>query len=138
MGLVINGVQREIALYTATLRSIGAGKPEWRKIVDPSDEVTDLSVIGDSLYVLTHKGASRFKVLKVDLNAPDLAKAPVVVPPSESVITGITAAKDALYVRRMWTGYVSRPLPCLRGVDRRRRSTPLAFAQSPACRSDPH
>jgi len=101
VGLVINGVQREIALYTATLRSIGAGKPEWRKIVDPSDEVTDLSVIGDSLYVLTHKGAARFKVLKVALNAPDLAKAPVVVPPSESVITGITAAKDALYVRRM-------------------------------------
>jgi hypothetical protein len=33
--------------------------------------------------------------------APDLAKAAVVVPPSESVITGLSAAKDALYVRRM-------------------------------------
>ena len=41
VGLVINGVQREITLYTATLRSIGAGKPEWKKVVDPSDEVTD-------------------------------------------------------------------------------------------------
>jgi prolyl oligopeptidase len=101
IGVIVNGVQREVAIYTATLASIGAGKPDWKKVVDPSDEVTDSSLIGDTLYVLTHKGASRFKVLKVDLNAPDLAKAQVVVPPSESVITGLGAAKDALYVRRM-------------------------------------
>jgi len=101
IGVVVNGVQREVAIYTATLASIGAGKPDWKKVVDPSDEVTDSSLIGDNLYVLTHKGASRFKVLKLDLNAPDLAKAAVVVPPSESVITGLAAAKDALYVRRM-------------------------------------
>ena len=101
IGIVVNGVQREITIYTASLASIGAGKPDWKKVVDPSDEVTDSSLIGDSLYVLTHKNASRFKVLKVDLNAPDLAKAAVVVPPSESVVTGVAAAKDALYVRRM-------------------------------------
>jgi prolyl oligopeptidase len=101
VGVVVNGVQREVAIYTATLTSIAAGKPDWKKVVDPSDEVTDSSLIGDSLYLLTHKGASRFKVLRLDLNAPDLAKAAVVVPPSESVITGLSAAKDALYVRRM-------------------------------------
>ncbi len=48
VGLVFNGVQREITIYTATLRSIGAGKPEWKKVVDPSDEVTDMSLIGDA------------------------------------------------------------------------------------------
>ena len=101
VGVVVNGVQRELAIYTATLASIATGKPEWKKVVDPGDEVTDSSLIGDSLYVLTHKGASRFKVLRLDLNAPDLATAAVVVPPSESVITGLSAAKDALYVRRM-------------------------------------
>lgn len=101
VGIVVNGVQREVTIYTATLESLGAGKPEWKKVVDPSDEVTDSTMIGDSLYVLTHKNASRFKVLKLDLNAPDIANAAVVVPPGESVITGLGAAKDALYVRRM-------------------------------------
>ena len=101
IGVVVNGVQREIAIYTATLASIGAGKPDWHKVVDPSDEVTDSTLIGDNLYLLTHKRASRFKVLKLDLNAPDLATALVVVPPSESVVTGLSAARDALYVRRM-------------------------------------
>ena len=101
VGVVVNGVQREIAIYTTTVASIATGKPDWKKVIDPSDEVTDSSLIGDSLYVLTHKGASRFKVLRLDLNAPDLSKAMVVVPASESVITGLSAAKDALYVRRM-------------------------------------
>jgi prolyl oligopeptidase len=101
IGVVVNGVQREVTIYTSTLESLAAGKPDWKKVVDPRDDVTDSTLIGDDLYVLTHKGASRFKVLKVDLNSPDFAKAPVVVPPSESVITGLSAAKDALYVRRM-------------------------------------
>ncbi len=37
IGIVINGVQREIRVYTATLDSLGAGKPEWNKVVDTSD-----------------------------------------------------------------------------------------------------
>jgi prolyl oligopeptidase len=101
IGVVVNGVQREVSLYMASRGSISAGKPDWKKIVDPRDEVTDSSLIGDTLYLLTHKEASRFKVLKLDLNAPDLVQAPVVVPQSDSVITGLGAAKDALYVRRM-------------------------------------
>ena len=101
IGVVVNGVQREVTIYTATLHSLAAGKPDWKKIVDPGDDVTDSTLIGDSLYVLTHKGASRFKVLRLDLDAPDIAKADVVVPPTESVVTGLAAANDALYVRRM-------------------------------------
>jgi prolyl oligopeptidase len=101
IGVVVNGVQREVTIYVATLASIEAGKPDWKKVVDPSDEVTDSSLIRDSLYVLTHKGASRFKVLELDLDAPDMSKAPVVLPAGEPVITGLAAASDALYVRRM-------------------------------------
>ena len=101
VGVVANGVEREQTIYVATIESLAAGKPDWKKVVDPSDDVTDLTLIGDDLYLLSHKGASRFKVLKLDLKEPDLAKASMVVPPSESVVTGLAAAKDALYVRRM-------------------------------------
>ena len=100
-GYVVNGVQREVTLYVAPLESLASGKPTWTKVVDPADDVTDLSAIGNQVYLLSHKGASHFKVLRIDLAKPDVANAAVVVAPGDSVITGLAAAKDALYVRRM-------------------------------------
>ena len=38
--------------------------------------MTDVALIGDTLYLLTHKGAPHFKVLRLDLANPDLATAP--------------------------------------------------------------
>jgi prolyl oligopeptidase len=101
LGVIINGVQREATIYAATQASLAAGKPEWKKVVDTADEVTDSALIGNQLYLLSHKGAPRFKVLRIDLDAPDVAHAALVVPASDSVITGLVAAQDALYVRRM-------------------------------------
>ena len=66
--------------------------------------MTDAALIGSTLYLLTHRKAPHFKVLRIDLANPNLASAPVVVPESSAVITGIAAAKDALYVRRMSAG----------------------------------
>ena len=66
--------------------------------------MTDAALFGSTLYLLTHKNAPHFKVVRLDLANPDLASAPVVVPASDAVITGIAAGKDALYVRRMTAG----------------------------------
>ena len=63
--------------------------------------MTDASVAGNTLFLVSHKDAPRFKVLRLPLSAPDITKADVVVPPAESVVTGVAAASDALYVRRM-------------------------------------
>ena len=100
-GVVLNGVQRELTLYIAPVGSLLAGKPTWKKIIDPTDAVTDTTVFANTLYLLSHKGASRFQVLKLPLAAPDMSKAEVVVPAGDSVITGLAAAQDGLYVRRM-------------------------------------
>ncbi|HSS69077.1 MAG TPA: prolyl oligopeptidase family serine peptidase [Casimicrobiaceae bacterium] len=101
VGAVVNGVQREIRLYVAPLASLAGDKTPWTKICDTADDVTDIAVQGDTAYLLTHKAASRFKVLRVPLAKPDLAAAEIAVPESESVVTGLAAAKDALYVQRM-------------------------------------
>jgi prolyl oligopeptidase len=71
----------------------------WKKVADQSDEVTGFDVHEDQIYLLSHKGASRFKVLRLSLGAPELADAQVVVPASEVVVTGISAATDALYIQ---------------------------------------
>ena len=101
IGLVINGVQNEFKLYIAPLAALAGDKTPWVRVIDNADDVTAFDVSSDTLYLLTHKNASRFKVVSVALTKPDLASAQVVVPESEAVVTGIAAAKDALYIRRM-------------------------------------
>ncbi len=101
IGLLVNGVQNEFKLYAVPLAALAGDKTPWVKIIDNADDVTGFDVAGDMLYLLTHKNASRFKVLSVPLANPNLATAKVIVAPSEAVVTGIAVAKDALYVRRM-------------------------------------
>ena len=97
LGLVFNGTQREITVYAAPAQSVIAGKPQWKKVIDARDEVTGIAYMNDQLTLLTHKGAPRSKVIRIDLDKPDLANAQVLMPTSERVITGVTAAADALY-----------------------------------------
>src|SRR5207247_8965487 len=57
--------------------------------------------IGDAMFVLSHRDAPHFKVLRIDRAKPDIASAAPAIPESENVITGLAAARDALYARRM-------------------------------------
>lgn len=106
-GLVIHGVQREATMYVAPLAALGqaagAGKPEipWRKVCDVDDQVTDIAAHGDTLFLLTHKDAPRFKILRTSLSHPDLAQAEVAVPMGQAALTGLNAAVDALYVQQL-------------------------------------
>ena len=99
LGLVIHGVQREIDVYVTAFDSSASWKPAWKKVVDAADDVTGFDLHGDSLFLLSHKDASRFKVLRTSLGNPDLAHATTIVPASEVVVVGISAAGDALYVQ---------------------------------------
>jgi prolyl oligopeptidase len=54
--------------------------------------------MNNALYLLSHKGAPRSQVLRLDLRTRSLAPPKVLVPQSERVVTGIAAAADALYI----------------------------------------
>jgi prolyl oligopeptidase len=99
IGLVIHGVKREFDIYALPLVDRLSAGTVWKKILDQSDDVTGFDVHTDHIFLLSHKDASRFKVLRTTLSAPDLAHAEVAVPASEVVITGVAAAEDALYVQ---------------------------------------
>lgn len=101
LATAVNGVQREVRVWAAPVTTLAGANTPWIQIADTSDDVTDVSVHGDDVYLTTHKGAPRFKVLKTSLAKPDLTGAQVVVAPSDAVITGTVAAGDALYVRKM-------------------------------------
>jgi len=101
VGLVVNGVENEIAIYAAPLGKVVDGNTPWVKLVLPEDQITSAALRGHDLFLLSHKDAARFKVLKEDISKPDLAQAQTVVPASDVVITGIGAASDALYIQDM-------------------------------------
>ncbi|MGH8263702.1 MAG: prolyl oligopeptidase family serine peptidase [Steroidobacteraceae bacterium] len=89
-------------LYVAPLSALSGPTTPWKKLLGTKDQVNalgQLAVHGNDLYLLSHRDASRFKVLHVDLKAADLSQATVVVPQSASVIEGIGTAADGLYIQ---------------------------------------
>ena len=94
IAMAINGVQRELRVCVAPLAALDGAKTPWVKVADHADEVTDFAVQGDDLYLMTHKGAPRFKVLRTPLVAARHCRAPrSSCPPGEAVVTGIAAAQ---------------------------------------------
>jgi prolyl oligopeptidase len=96
-----HGVQNEVTAYLAKLDDVRGADTPWRKVADVDDQITGFDIHGDFAYLLTHRNASRFKVLRVDLRTADLTHATVVIPAGDAVITTIAAAADALYLQKL-------------------------------------
>ena len=104
VGIVNHGVKNEVDLYAIPFENTLGAKARWKKIADETDGITGFALHGDEIYLLSHKDASRFKVLRTSLARPDVARAVAVVPASEVVISYITAADDALYIQDLDAG----------------------------------
>jgi len=72
--------------------------------VDVDDAVVAADFHGSDVYLLTHKNAPRFKVVRIRADEPGLGGAELVVPEGKSVLTAIAVAKDALYVQELEAG----------------------------------
>jgi len=115
LGVIAHGVQNEVTIYAAPASAVKSGGTiPWRKVVDVDDDVTGFDVKNSTLFLLTHKDASRFKVTSIDLSRADqtAANAVTVVPPSDVVIQNIAVAGDGLYVNGILGGIANvRKLP---------------------------
>jgi prolyl oligopeptidase len=94
---VFAGVQREIALYSAPLDTVGKPGTPWKRVCDYADKVTSFAVRGDDIYLLTHRDSPRYSVVRTSLAAPDVKKAATAIAASDQVLFEIAAAKDGLY-----------------------------------------
>jgi prolyl oligopeptidase len=99
LAFIAHGVLNEVTLYDAPLSTVGKPDTPWQKVCDVADDVTGGAVHGDTLYLLTHQDAPRFKVIETSLTHPDIAHARTVVPEGSAVIKGLAAAEDALYIQ---------------------------------------
>jgi len=120
---ISHGVQNEVALYVAPAASVTGPNAPWRKIAGYADDVTGATAAGDTLYLTSHKGAPRHRILTLDMRGGTLARARVAVPPSDRVIEDFSLAADGLYLRDLKDG-----LSTLRRLAVNRDGTPGAVS----------
>jgi prolyl oligopeptidase len=97
--LILADVRQESRIFTAPLKDAIAGKARWQPVADFADEVVNLDLQGDDLYLLSTKGHPRGRLLKTSAKSPSLANAQEVVKESTLVLQGLARAKDGLYIR---------------------------------------
>jgi prolyl oligopeptidase len=105
--LLLADVRREARCFIAPLADAIAGRARWTPIASFEDEVTDVDLDGEDLYLLANKGTPRGRLVKTSAAAPNLATAAVVVPQGLFVIEATARARDGLYLRIM-DGGISR------------------------------
>ncbi len=60
--------------------------------------MTSVAYFDNTLYMVSHKGASRSRVLALNLDTPNIQAAKEIIPESEQVVVNVAAAADALYI----------------------------------------
>jgi prolyl oligopeptidase len=95
----VNGVQNELAMWTAPVGDAGRADAPWKKLVDRDDDVTNIAAAGNRIFLLSHKDAPTFKVLALNAGDPISAAREFVAGRPDRVIESIGAAADGLYVR---------------------------------------
>ena len=104
-GVLIHGVRNEMTVYVAPVAALAdPATIPWRKVADVDDAVTGTDIRGDTLYLLTHRDAPRYRVVATPAGAPDVAHARVVVPESTVVIEDLRVAGDYLLTRDLDAG----------------------------------
>ena len=96
---VWRGVEDNFAVWIAPIDTLEQAHPPWRKLIDYSDEVTNLDCRGDFLYFVTRHNTPHSKILRVRMDAISLAQSETIVPASDLFIESVSAAADALYVQ---------------------------------------
>jgi prolyl oligopeptidase len=105
--LQLADVRPEARGFVAPLTDVLAGKAKWISFAGFDDEVTDLELDGDDLYLLVNKGSPRGRIVKTSAAAPNIATGTIMVPQNALVIANTARAHDGIYLKIM-DGGISR------------------------------
>ena len=99
VAMVVNGTQNEREIWTVPAAQAGTPGARWTRLTTFADNITDLAMAGDTLYLLSHSDAPTFKVLTLKAGQPLSSARLLIAAQSGRLIEGIAAASDGLYVR---------------------------------------
>jgi prolyl oligopeptidase len=105
--LVLSDVRPETRGFIAPLADAITGHARWTPFATFADEVTDIDLDGEDLYLLANAGTPRGRIVKTSAAAPSLATATLIVPQGPTVIESMARARDGLYLQIM-DGGISR------------------------------
>lgn len=95
------GVRAELSLFVARNDQVyksGAKATPWRRVFGPQDNVTVADVRGDDIYFLTHAGAPRYQLRRLNLADRAMPSESVLPQQDGAILTAFRVAQDALYV----------------------------------------
>ncbi|MDB4968785.1 MAG: f1pep1 2 [Myxococcales bacterium] len=101
LAIARRGATGQRAIYAAPLASVVGPETPWKKVAEVEDGIDDYVAHGQHAYLLTHRDAPRGKVVRVSLEAPDLARAETIIAPTSAVLAELAVARDALYLRTL-------------------------------------
>ncbi|HWL87958.1 MAG TPA: prolyl oligopeptidase family serine peptidase, partial [Polyangiaceae bacterium] len=103
LGIVYHGVLPEISLYVKPAPELETGS-KWRLVAGPEDEITQVALRENDLYLLSFRGADRGRVLRTRANAPSVAGARPIVPESEDILEQVRPARDGFFALALRRG----------------------------------
>jgi len=89
-------VRNELTAFIAPAADLASGQIHWKPLLVPDDQVTQVVVHGDRLFLLSHKDAPRYRVLETSVTKPDIAHAAVVMPEGNETIDGLDRTRNYL------------------------------------------
>lgn len=91
-------VDNRMNMYYAPVSELNKPKISWKRLFKPEDEVYDLATTAREIYIYTPKGAPNFRIMKIALPDPDIAKAEVVIPEDPGrKLSAFTLTGDGLF-----------------------------------------
>jgi prolyl oligopeptidase len=99
LAMISHGSESAIELLVAPMAQALRPRAHWRKFADSPDGVIAVALHGNTLYLLTHRNAPRYRIVALDLGTLDWAHAKTAVPESARVIVDAEPAADGLYIR---------------------------------------
>ena len=95
---ISHGSEPAVELLIAPLSEAMRPGAHWRKFADTPDGVIEAELDGNTIYLLTHKDAPRYKIVALDAASLDWAHAKTIVAPGTRVIEDMSRAADGLYI----------------------------------------
>jgi prolyl oligopeptidase len=105
--LIIGGARPETRVCAIKVHDVLHPAARYHCLVDYADQVTGVTVLGNELYLQSVRNAPNGQLLTLNLSGPtvNLASAHLILAQDpEWVLSGITAARDGLYIKRTRQG----------------------------------
>jgi prolyl oligopeptidase len=84
-------------LFVGRVADLGKPGMRWTRIAGYADQIVEIDLRGDHLYYMTYAGAPRKKVMRLDLNQPQLTRAQLAAAaPADGVLEDFSLNQDAL------------------------------------------